>query len=759
MEKEKKSNGFHLVLRQAPDSMKDFLSRFFLGIAVLIALGCTLWDGLNLAGSSCYFAVVAACGVLYCLLGCDLPEKFRFARYIKYIAVILLAVYAMLASKWIVDGWNLTLNQICGGLEIHLGRIFPRYAVSVEEELYPLCATLFLVLPAALLGLIAGWTAGGRVVLLLLADALLLIVGILGLYTPNLWTVLLLLVTAVALARRTTRRNNYSDGGGMIVWLAVVMAVLSAIAIIPAFMAGDGTAAADARRWTAEREIYHLRYEPEEQILTRGDLAALGDFTPDETKTLMTLEMSEPTSVYLKGFVGERYVGDGWVSLPAAQKAESTTDFSWLHSRGFYGQNQIAELADMLNLESALVKVDVDNLSAGSGYRYAPYELKTGDPDENQIGDSELAAAGLHGERQYEYYMTNFSALNYEQLYAALSSAWADNEPEAVTYLENENVYRDYAYANYLDVPEEAQAAINELLGGQEIPENVSFQYAVQAVQACLNAALTYNETPKAYEGGDFLTFLFEDSHEGYSVHYATAATLLFRSFGVPARYVEGYYVSPEQAAAAAESGEPIEVTEENAHAWVEIYRNGVGFVPFEVTPSSNSSDDQNQQNQDNAGGAEEPQEQTNPLNLLLLLLLLVLGVLLLLLIVFVVLAVRRQIIRSRWANRLAEATLEQRADVWTAYAVKLLGCLGIEYKNGSLYGLYSAVNENLGAEQAAKFGNVVKIQQQARFSDLPISEEQFGAVCGFAEEIAAELKGRSKWTERFKLKYLQCLI
>ena len=37
--------------------------------------------------------------------------------------------------------------------------------------------------------------------------------------------------------------------------------------------------------------------------------------------------------------------------------------------------------------------------------------------------------------------------------------------------------------------------------------------------------------------------FLFLDK-EGYSVHYATAATLMFRACGIPARYVEGYLIT-----------------------------------------------------------------------------------------------------------------------------------------------------------------------------------------------------------------------
>lgn len=83
---------------------------------------------------------------------------------------------------------------------------------------------------------------------------------------------------------------------------------------------------------------------------------------------------------------------------------------------------------------------------------------------------------------------------------------------------------------------------------------------------------------------GDFLQYTLERSGHGYSVHYATAAVLMLRYMGVPARYVEGYYLSAEDAARY-KAGEAITLTEENAHAWAEYYVSGVGFVPFEVTP------------------------------------------------------------------------------------------------------------------------------------------------------------------------------
>ena len=73
-------------------------------------------------------------------------------------------------------------------------------------------------------------------------------------------------------------------------------------------------------------------------------------------------------------------------------------------------------------------------------------------------------------------------------------------------------------------------------------------------------------------------------SKKGYDVQFATAATLMFRYYGIPARYVEGYVITPKDAKKM-ESGKPEIIPKTNAHAWVEIYVDGTGFVPIEVSP------------------------------------------------------------------------------------------------------------------------------------------------------------------------------
>ncbi|WP_036738254.1 transglutaminase-like domain-containing protein, partial [Paenibacillus zanthoxyli] len=85
-------------------------------------------------------------------------------------------------------------------------------------------------------------------------------------------------------------------------------------------------------------------------------------------------------------------------------------------------------------------------------------------------------------------------------------------------------------------------------------------------------------------EGADFVDdFLFTEK-KGYCVHFASAMTVLLRSSGIPARYVQGYAPGRK---AAGPGPQRYMVTQGDAHAWVEVYFPGAGWVPLDPTPAS----------------------------------------------------------------------------------------------------------------------------------------------------------------------------
>lgn len=79
-------------------------------------------------------------------------------------------------------------------------------------------------------------------------------------------------------------------------------------------------------------------------------------------------------------------------------------------------------------------------------------------------------------------------------------------------------------------------------------------------------------------DGVDFVDW-FISTGEGYCTYFASAMAQMARYAGIPSRYTEGYaLVNAERG----EGGEYL-LTGEQAHAWAELYFDGVGFVPFDV--------------------------------------------------------------------------------------------------------------------------------------------------------------------------------
>lgn len=111
-----------------------------------------------------------------------------------------------------------------------------------------------------------------------------------------------------------------------------------------------------------------------------------------------------------------------------------------------------------------------------------------------------------------------------------------------------------------------------------------------ESVCRYLSENYTYTYTPKSntsYAGydpqkSDMYNFLF-NTKQGYCVHFATAATLILRTFDIESRFATGYAVSCVR-------GKSSAVSDMNAHAWTEIKIQEVGWIPVEATPAADQS-------------------------------------------------------------------------------------------------------------------------------------------------------------------------
>src|SRR5699024_6506512 len=77
--------------------------------------------------------------------------------------------------------------------------------------------------------------------------------------------------------------------------------------------------------------------------------------------------------------------------------------------------------------------------------------------------------------------------------------------------------------------------------------------------------------------------FLF-DTRAGYCDNYSSSMVVLLRTLDIPARWVKGFTSGEQISSSLDDTEEVYEVTNANAHSWVEVYFSDVGWVPFEPT-------------------------------------------------------------------------------------------------------------------------------------------------------------------------------
>ncbi|MFT3950907.1 MAG: transglutaminase-like domain-containing protein [Oscillospiraceae bacterium] len=109
---------------------------------------------------------------------------------------------------------------------------------------------------------------------------------------------------------------------------------------------------------------------------------------------------------------------------------------------------------------------------------------------------------------------------------------------------------------------------------------------AADAISAYFRKNFTYTLNPGATPAGeDFVEYFLNEQKKGYCMYFATAGVMMLRSYGIPARYADGYVVTESQFKANSDGTYTAEVTDRSAHAWAEIYLEGTGWVPYDFTP------------------------------------------------------------------------------------------------------------------------------------------------------------------------------
>ena len=165
----------------------------------------------------------------------------------------------------------------------------------------------------------------------------------------------------------------------------------------------------------------------------------------------------------------------------------------------------------------------------------------------------------------------------------SMEGRWSDL-PDYERFVDS---YYDYAKSNYTYIktnhPKLSALCHETSLDTSNINEVTTF------ILYTLQTHARYSKTPGSVPfTADTIDYFLFDNHQGYCVHFATAAALMYRMYGIPCRYVTGFAVSNGlfEEDKNSELGFTAEVSDKCAHAWVEIFLKDYGWVPVEVTPT-----------------------------------------------------------------------------------------------------------------------------------------------------------------------------
>lgn len=314
----------------------------------------------------------------------------------------------------------------------------------------------------------------------------------------------------------------------------------------------------------------------------------------------LALLLAVPTAVFLtvlfmmvpqKGYVNqsEEYTRNllNWVQKIETVVQETGREFSISAGEsGTFEQLDLEQVGPRLQLDYPVMKVtspvsgtlylrgqDYDSYG-GPGWTASRHRAETFSGEGNSLGRLEIKTYGVKSVLYLPYYSAGEVTLvggkitNTQRLtgysYELSENAQVQSEPEeALRQLPMET--SQWARTLALEITAEAGTR----------------QEMADAIGAYVRSSARYDlDTARMSEDAeDFARWFLEESDTGYCVHFATAAAVLLRGAGIPARYVEGYMVRTE-------AGEGTVVTGKEAHAWAEYYDGGVWRI-LEATPAA----------------------------------------------------------------------------------------------------------------------------------------------------------------------------
>ena len=309
----------------------------------------------------------------------------------------------------------------------------------------------------------------------------------------------------------------------------------------------------------------------------------------------------QPHRLYLRSWTGGDYGSNQWKDLPDGRYENVAHLFEknqgeW-YDQGAWLMEVIARspalsqslsnyMKDDESVEGLKKDFNVDAVYEKTPFFLLPYDTSFGAP----LFAYDRSPMSREG-KAYSTYLWNLPAG------ALLSMMEEENssDPYFRTYLGAEKEYRRFVYDHYLDIPDavkEGLAALGPIPPARSLSEK---RQRVEDIRRFLAENYSYTRSPgKTPAGKDFITYFLTESKKGYCTSFASAAVMLLRASGIPARYAAGLTVGADEIkdAPLSEGGlHRLSINDHHAHAWAEVYVDGLGWRPVEMTPGYEGSE------------------------------------------------------------------------------------------------------------------------------------------------------------------------
>ena len=158
------------------------------------------------------------------------------------------------------------------------------------------------------------------------------------------------------------------------------------------------------------------------------------------------------------------------------------------------------------------------------------------------------------------------------------------------------SAYQEFVHRYYTRLPDSTAETMRELCAQNGL--TADRRDILNAVADYVRDGSVYDTNIPVWQSDDYAVYFLTTARRGYCIHYASSACALFRALQIPARVTEGFLINVT-------AGEDCVATGADAHAWVEVWMDSIGWVPVEVTRATVPME--------STTGSEQPEENAAP--------------------------------------------------------------------------------------------------------------------------------------------------